>query len=93
MTRFLLIRHASCGLKSELIAGWMSGVHLDAAGKQQAEELAFRLSPARISALYSSPLERAQETAGPIARVSNLDVTLRERLGDRKSTRLNSSHG
>jgi probable phosphomutase (TIGR03848 family) len=82
MTRFLLIRHATCGLKSEMIAGWMSGVHLDKAGKEQAEALAVRLAPARLSALYSSPLERAQETAEPIARLANLDVTLRERLGE-----------
>ncbi len=82
MTRFLLIRHASCGLKSEMIAGWMSGVHLDAAGKKQAEELAVKLSPVHLSALYSSPLERAQETAQPIARLSNLPITLRERLGE-----------
>ena len=65
-----------------MIAGWMSGVHLDAAGKQQAEDLALRLAPARLSALYSSPLERAQETAEPIARLASLDITLRERLGE-----------
>ena len=82
MTRFLLIRHATCGLKSEMIAGWMSGVHLDATGKEQAEALAVRLAPARLSALYSSPLERAQETAAPIARLANLEIMLRERLGE-----------
>ena len=82
MTRFLLIRHAACGLKSEMIAGWMSGVHLDPTGEQQAEELAVRLAPARLAAIYSSPLERAQETAEPIARLANLEITLRERLGE-----------
>lgn len=82
MTRFLLIRHATCGLQSEMIAGWMSGVHLDAAGKKQSEELALRLAPAHLSAIYSSPLECAQETAEPIARLANLEITLRERLGE-----------
>lgn len=84
MTRFLFIRHASCGLKSEMIAGWMSGIHLNEIGKQQAEELAVRLAPAHLAAIYSSPLERAQETAEPIARLANLEVTLRERLGEVK---------
>ncbi len=82
MTRFLLIRHASCGLNSEMIAGWMGGVHLNEAGKNQAEELGLRLLPARLGAVYSSPLERAQETAEPIARISNLEVILREGLGE-----------
>jgi len=82
MTRFLLIRHASTGFKTEMIAGWMSGVHLNETGKQQAEELGVRLAPARVAAIYSSPLERAQETAEPIARLSGLDVMLRERLGE-----------
>jgi len=82
MTRFLLIRHASCGLKSEMIAGWMSGVHLTDVGKKQAESLAVRLAPAHLAAIYSSPLERAQETAEPIARLAHLEITLRERLGE-----------
>jgi broad specificity phosphatase PhoE len=85
MTRFLLIRHASCGLKSEMITGWMSGVHLTEAGKQQAEDLALRLAPARLAAVYSSPLERAQETAEPIARLAGLEITLRDRLGEVRS--------
>ena len=82
MTRFLLIRHASCGLKSEMIAGWMGGVHLNETGKQQAKDLAVRLAPAHLAAIYASPLERAQETAEPISRLANLEVTLRERLGE-----------
>ena len=82
MTRFLLLRHASTGFKTEMIAGWMSGVHLNETGKQQAEDLAVRLAPARLAAVYSSPLERAQETAVPIARLANLEVMLRERLGE-----------
>jgi broad specificity phosphatase PhoE len=65
-----------------MIAGWMSGVHLNVTGKQQVEDLAVRLAPAHLAAIYSSPLERAQETAVPIARLANVEVTLRERLGE-----------
>ena len=74
MTTFLLIRHASCDPVGRLIAGRQPGVHLNEAGKQQALQLAERLSPLSIAALYSSPLERAIETAEPIAARNQLEL-------------------
>jgi probable phosphomutase (TIGR03848 family) len=68
MTTFLLIRHAAHGLLGRTLAGRMPGVHLSEEGKAQAERLADRLSHLPIDAIYSSPLERACETAEPLAR-------------------------
>src|SRR5215212_2773666 len=67
MTTFLLIRHALCDPVGRSLAGRTSGVHLNAEGGVQAEALARRLGEVAVSAIYSSPLERALETAAPIA--------------------------
>jgi probable phosphoglycerate mutase len=42
-------------------------VHLNAAGRAQAQAVAERLAAEPIAAIYASPLERAQETAAPVA--------------------------
>lgn len=67
MTTFLLIRHALHEYGGHRIAGRTPGVHLSPDGKRQAEALAAHLSKAPIHALYTSPLERTQETADLIA--------------------------
>jgi probable phosphomutase (TIGR03848 family) len=71
MTRFLLIRHATNHTVGKRFAGRMQGVHLNDEGKAQAQHLAERLSSLPIAAVYSSPLERAVETAEPLAGVLN----------------------
>lgn len=67
MTRFLLIRHATNNTVGKRFAGRIAGVHLNEEGQAQAQQLAERLSFLRIDAIYSSPLERAVETAEPLA--------------------------
>jgi probable phosphomutase (TIGR03848 family) len=74
MTTFLLTRHALCDPVGKSIAGRQPGVHLNATGKEQALRLAERLSDLRLAAIYSSPLERAMETAAPIAARQNLPI-------------------
>jgi probable phosphomutase (TIGR03848 family) len=64
----LLIRHASNDSIGSYVAGRRPGLHLNAEGVRQAEALAERLRPVPIAAVYSSPLERARETAEPISR-------------------------
>ena len=68
MPTILLIRHALVDAVGRLIAGRMPGVILNATGRKQVEELAIRLAPIPIAAVYTSPLERARETAAAIAR-------------------------
>lgn len=67
MTTFLLIRHAAHDLLGRSLAGRAPDVHLNARGKMEAERLAERLMDVPIRALYTGPLERAQETAWPLA--------------------------
>ena len=74
MTTFLLIRHAVCDPVGHSIAGRKPGIHLNAQGREQAVRLAARLASLSIEALYSSPLERAMETAEPIGATQHLKV-------------------
>jgi broad specificity phosphatase PhoE len=76
VTTFILIRHAACDPVGRSIAGRRPGVHLNDVGKQQADGLADRLSGVALAGIYSSPLERALETAGPIALRQGLDVQI-----------------
>jgi probable phosphomutase (TIGR03848 family) len=82
MTTFYLIRHATNDFVGKAIAGWSAGVRLNAAGREQAERLGAKMAGRGIAALYSSPLERALETAEPIARTLQLNVEVREALGE-----------
>src|SRR4029079_19330524 len=82
MTTFLLIRHGINDLVDRAIAGWMPGVHLNQEGRTQAERLAERVGDARIAAIYSSPLERACETAEPIGRRRGLPVQICPGVGE-----------
>ena len=68
MTHFLLVRHGAHDLLTPgVICGRQPEVHLNALGNRQAEQIAERLGTMPIDAIYCSPLERALETAGPLA--------------------------
>jgi len=74
MAIFYLIRHGNNDLLGEKLAGRLPGVHLNQAGREQAERLAQALGDKPIKAVYASPLERTLETAQPIAAVHHLEV-------------------
>ena len=76
MTTFLLIRHAAHDLLGRRLAGRMPGVSLNGEGRRQVERLAERLAGASIRAVISGPLERARETAEPLARGLGLPVQI-----------------
>ncbi len=76
MTLLLLIRHADNDARKTRLVGRLPGVHLNRQGRQQAEELAALLGKAPIQAIYSSPLERAVETAQPLADALSLPVEM-----------------
>ena len=82
MTTLLLIRHAMTDWAGRRLAGWLPDVHLNAEGRRQAEELAARLAGVALAAIYSSPLERALETARVLAAGRSLPVQLRLGLGE-----------
>jgi len=77
----LLIRHGENDyVKKGKLAGRLPGVHLNEKGRQQAQAVAERLKKAPIKAIYSSPLERAVETAQPLAEAMSLPVVLQPGL-------------
>jgi probable phosphoglycerate mutase len=76
-TRILLIRHGiNDYVKTHRLAGRTPGVHLNEEGIAQAQALAQRLANEKIAAIYTSPMERAQETAEPLAQRLNLALSL-----------------
>jgi len=77
MPLLLLIRHGENDYtKKHKLAGHLPGVHLNERGQKQAQDLAEALKEVPIKAIYSSPLERAQETAMPIATARRLEVQI-----------------
>jgi probable phosphomutase (TIGR03848 family) len=82
VTTFLLIRHALCDPVGKSIAGRAPGVGLNEIGRGQAIALAQRLSDLPVAAIYSSPLERAVETAEPLAHVLGLRVVRESGLNE-----------
>ena|ERR1700728_1540067 len=76
MIRILLIRHGATDLLGRVLYGRMPGVHLNAAGLAQAQALAHGLRARyRLTEVISSPMERALETARPIAEAQQLAVS------------------
>jgi probable phosphoglycerate mutase len=82
MTTFLLIRHALNDTVGRRVAGWQAGIRLNGEGRGQAERLSSRLSVAPLAAVYSSPLERALETAGAVARAHRLEFRSADEFGE-----------
>jgi probable phosphoglycerate mutase len=64
------------------LAGRTPDVHLNDRGKDQAQQLAERLAGHPIRAIYASPLERAQETAAPLAEKLGLPVETSAGIGE-----------
>lgn len=82
MTTLLLLRHAETDAVGKSIAGLSRGWHLNQRGKSQAQELAKSLSELPIRAIYTSPLERAVETAEPIAMHHKLELQRSNEIGE-----------
>jgi probable phosphomutase (TIGR03848 family) len=82
MTTFLLIRHAMCDPVGKSLAGRTPGIHLNDVGRGQAERLATRLAGTRLDAVFTSPRERAVETAEPLARTHGLRPCVVDALDD-----------
>jgi broad specificity phosphatase PhoE len=80
VTVFHLIRHGEHELQDRVLVGRAPGVALSPRGRAQAERLAARLAREEIAAIYASPLERAQETARPIAAHLGIEMGTDEAL-------------
>ena len=83
MPTLLLIRHGENEfVKQGRLPGRLPGIHLNEHGMEQAAALAESLKSLPIRAIYASPLERAVETATPLAQALSLEIQLRPALLD-----------
>ena len=73
-TRLVLVRHAEPDPAMEGRCYGTLDVALSAEGRRRATELGAALAPNPLAGVYASPLERAAETAAPIAGVQGLGV-------------------
>jgi broad specificity phosphatase PhoE len=73
-TRVHLVRHGEVYNPGGVLYGRLPGFHLSDKGRQQAIAVADALADRDIVAVIASPLQRAQETAAPIAARHDLPV-------------------
>ena len=75
-----LLRHGEVENPDHIMYGRLSGYHLSANGRAMASAAGDFFADRQVAALFSSPLERALETARPVAERLGLPVVTDERL-------------
>jgi probable phosphomutase (TIGR03848 family) len=82
-TLVLLVRHGKTPTTGKVLPGQAPGLHLAEEGQRQANVVAARIDKLpKLAAVYASQLERARETAMPIARARGLAVRVERGLMD-----------
>jgi probable phosphomutase (TIGR03848 family) len=80
-TVLLLVRHGVTATTGKVLPGRRPGLHLSEEGQRQAERAAKWIAALpKVAAIYSSPLERARETARAIARARRMPVRIERGL-------------
>jgi probable phosphoglycerate mutase len=80
MTTLFLIRHGLTAVTGSRLYGRTPGIGLDERGRRQAATLVERFRSVRLTALYSSPLERCVETVEPLATAQRVEVRTSDAL-------------
>jgi broad specificity phosphatase PhoE len=75
-----LLRHGEVHNPEGVLYGRLPGYHLSDRGRRMADLVATHLKDHDVTTVVSSPLERAQETAAPIAAAHDVSVRLDVRL-------------
>jgi broad specificity phosphatase PhoE len=75
-----LLRHGEVHNPDGLLYGLLPGFELSEAGRRMAEQAAAALAGHDVGYLVSSPLQRAQQTAAPLAAAFGLPIEIDERL-------------
>lgn len=75
-----LLRHGEVFNPEKVLYGRLPGYHLSALGTTMAERAADYLAERDVRAVIASPLERARETAAPIAARFDLEIGSDDRL-------------
>lgn len=81
-TTALLIRHGHTDVLGRRLVGRLAGIPLSQDGRREVHGLQMALRAAPLHAIYSSPLERALETARPLAAARRLVVQVRADLNE-----------
>ena len=81
-----LVRHGEVENPKGVIYGRLPGFHLSERGQKQATAAAERLADRDIGAIWSSPLERAQETAAAINEHHGLEIVTDDRITESDTT-------
>lgn len=82
MTTLFLIRHASCSGLGHTLWGRTANITLDLKGELQVQRLVERFKDVPLDAIYSSPMERALQTAEPLARNAKLEIRESQALNE-----------
>jgi len=69
-----LVRHGEVHNPTKVLYGRLPGFRLSEAGERMAQQAAAYLSARDVTVVRASPLERAQQTAGPIAAAFGLEI-------------------
>jgi broad specificity phosphatase PhoE len=80
MTTFLLVRHCSVDALGRYLAGRAPGECLNDAGRAELRSLTERVRTLRFDAVFSSPLERARETAAAFAQCIDGNIEYADEL-------------
>lgn len=80
VTRVHLLRHGEVYNPEGILYGRLPGYHLSERGLAMAQRIAEVVAGRDVVRVVSSPLERARETAAPIAEKLGLEVVVDERL-------------
>jgi len=75
-----LLRHGEVENPAGIIYGRLPGYHLSANGRAMASAAADYFAGRAVAALFCSPLERARETARPVAERLGLEIVTDDRL-------------
>jgi broad specificity phosphatase PhoE len=75
-----LLRHGEVHNPDGILYGRLSGFRLSDTGGRQAEIVAETLADADLAAVLASPLQRAQQTAAPLATAHGLEIITEDRL-------------
>jgi len=79
--QIIFLRHGQAKNNTErILAGRTGGIPLTDTGIKQAEHTAQLLEHMNISAIYSSPIQRAKHTAEIVGKSNSLDITTDDRL-------------
>ncbi|HIE46379.1 MAG TPA: histidine phosphatase family protein [Nitrosopumilus sp.] len=81
MGQIIFLRHGQAKNNTErILAGRTEGIPLTDTGIGQAQHTAELLKHMNISAIYSSPIQRAKHTAEIVGKYNSLNVTIDDRL-------------